>query len=600
MDASYLDLVRDLLKSGDVDAALNALRQAVEKGDSQACRYLGNLYMEGRYVSQDVDRAKAYYIKGAQLGDSECADRMAMPVIRVGKHGEMQPTKQNIRDLYRLASKGYADPLIILTGASEVFPRFFEDHTGQIRFFFEQALDQHPERVDLRIAYAYFLLARNKDPLQLKKVLEILQPLVENGMTEGAVLYLDVVMRFVNIRNAAPVLDKALSLIRKAHPDLYYMFSGYFCLLNLDGPGAFALFEEGSAKKIDQATVGLGYCYLHGIGTSVDHQKAKELLEPHKHRFVSVPAYLARIEMLEDPQQPHIDQAMNYLNTAEDMEYSYFYEDLCSWLLMCKQRQIPLDEKWDKRLVEICDEGLCYGSDSLAEWPMIAELPLSEEALACIKDDAYIKEGEAKSPMGLFHYMRKFGFQDYGDTNGCLFNLVGSNRLDWDLRCEWAITALLSESTWLRRKLFSRGYYLDMAKKLSQGRYDKEVLLCQHLSAILDGLDSHDASAEVDKFLSCYLDYKGEPVAEYLYAWIEAGGLLGELDRQRCAERIRRIPNCSIPYFHELRAELLDRVGGSKAFANWLRYNGKAYMERELTARMLCGITAMPLLHFEP
>lgn len=603
MDANYLDLIKDLLRSGEVESALKALHQAVEKGDGEACAFLGSLYLEGHYVKQDVGRAKAYFQQGVRLGDKSCADNVNATAIRVGKKGELIATKQNVRDLFRLAKKGYAEPLLMLCNALDRFPQFAKDHWLEIEGLFLNAIEQLPNRVELRMAYVYYAHSRVTERTDLIRIAEVLTPLLYKGPADAACLYLDLVFRNPKQLPEKWKLNAALKQARTSQPDIYYIASGYIHLLDCDGPAAFAVLSEGADKQIDMATIGLGYCYLHGIGTPKDLLKAKSLLLPLKDTHNCVPVYLARIEMLLDSEHPHLTQAMNYLDMAEDADYPYFYKELCSWLGWCKLRQVPLADVAFQRWVEIYDEGLRYNPDQLAELPMVKKLPLSKEAAWVIKKPSYYKRQTPTTPMGWFQKIQ-YSWDDHHQlTIHMMDNLVDCFILDWDVRCEWAIVDAIYTVRWWNATLSDPSWPLERAKRLSQGVYDVAIRQCEQLIALHLGYKQGDAAAAVSRFLTDYATHEGEPVAEYTYAWMVLRGLIEGVDESVCLDHIKRIRDWSLPCFYQLCADLLDGVERENAAAEGLKAEllekGQAYMKRDYTARMLCAGTAMPFFIYD-
>lgn len=58
------------------------LSDAVDKGSAKAMRIVGDMYMRGKYVETDYDKADFFFRKALEAGDSEAADRLDALAMR--------------------------------------------------------------------------------------------------------------------------------------------------------------------------------------------------------------------------------------------------------------------------------------------------------------------------------------------------------------------------------------------------------------------------------------------------------------------------------------------------------------------------------------
>ncbi|MGM9795982.1 MAG: hypothetical protein ACI3ZY_00095 [Parabacteroides sp.] len=594
MEKSYFNLVKELLHSGEVESALKALHQAMEKGDGEACAFLGAIYMEGHYVKQDIPRAKAYFAQGAQLGNQACAENVDMPVIPIDKHGAIKPTKQNIRTLFRIAKHGMVEPLLMLGAGVDVFPVFLRDHLEEIEQLFLNAIDRYPKRHALRMTLVSLLQQLRKDNLWIPTALSVLGPMVADGEERAAMLFLDLAMLKPTTQGLRKQIKPALELIKHSMPDGYYVFLGYACLVDLDGPAAFAAFTEGVEQGHKLAALGQAYCYVHGIGTKRDYAEAQRLLEPIKDVHFMAYLCLARIAMLNDPEHPQIAQAMGYLDAAEDQGFELFREEVCIWLLWCKRRGIELIPKWQDRLMELLDEGLRYGSGLLPLLPLDDVGPLSEAAQGVLRKAGSLSSDLSVSPVGLYRclYDRLVEQDDQAITS--LKLLVERAALDWDVRSELALTGAFTCASDMGR----RDWFLQKAKRLSQGLYDSLIQRCAVFFALYDAYGSEEIESLVERFLSDYPSQAGDPVAEYTYAWCVQHGLLDQVDSRVCVDHIQGIKDSPFPYFWQLCSELLNGLEDADEERIRLAERERQYMKGIYFTRVLCGCTAIPFLMF--
>jgi TPR repeat protein len=67
----------------DVDEGLSLLTKSADSGYYEAQYYLGKLFMEGKYVKKNIQRAKKYLSMAARQGDPDA--KALLEKIRVEK-----------------------------------------------------------------------------------------------------------------------------------------------------------------------------------------------------------------------------------------------------------------------------------------------------------------------------------------------------------------------------------------------------------------------------------------------------------------------------------------------------------------------------------
>ena len=605
MDKSYFELVKDLLSTGEVDSALNALHKAVEKGDGEACAFLGAIYLEGKYVRQDVQKAKAYFSQGAQLGDQACVDNEHLTMIRMTDKGKPLLTKQNVRSLFHFARKGFAQPLLMFSLGVDVFPEFYKDHAGEIEMLFLVAIESNPKSVELRMGLVNFFPKVYSDTHWIPTALKVLLPLVEEDSLPAAMTYIRLAVSMPPKRGFKQKLMPALEVVRKQKADIFYVFGGYACMVDYDGRGAFELFSEGAEKGNNIAKVGLGYCYTHGIGTPRDYKRAREVLLPVKEVHYTAMLCLARIAMLEDPKQPKVREALDYLDMAEDRGFEWFREEVCSWLLWCKREQIELQPSWEDRYFELVNEGMTYRPDRLGEIvnanSRLAMFPSERRAYLNLVNLRELPLDEIKTPVGMFWRFLDMLGSDTQGTIGLMKKLVLFGGMDWDIRCEMALAGAFYANSQGGDWQKDRSWFLNKAVKLSQGIYDNAIKQCKLLFAMCDAKSEEEIKRSRERFLAYHAKHEGEAIAAYGYLWDGVQHLSDTAEIKTRAQLLRQIA-VPFPGFFLVCGQLLKRVTEQdkelQSLAATFELNELYYLDQVYGTRVMVGCSAMDYFNF--
>ena len=244
--------------------------------------------------------------------------------------------------------------------------------------------------------------------------------------------------------------------------------------------------------------------------------------------------------------------------------------------------------------MELLDEGLRYGSNLLPLLPLDDVGPLSKAAQSILHKAGSLSFDLSVSPVGLYRclYDRLVERDDQAIT--ILKQLVERGSLDWDVRCELALTGAFTCASDMGR----RDWFLQKAKRLSQGLYDSLIQQCAVFFALCEAYGSEEVESLVERFMRDYPSQAGDPVTEYTYAWCVQHGLLEQVDSCVCIDHIQGIKDSPFPYFWQLCSELLDGLEDADEERIRLAERERQYMEGAYFTRVLCGCMAIPFLMF--
>ena len=102
----------ELFDAGQLENALNYFEQAAQLDDKDALYQLGNAYLEGRGVDQNINKSFEYYLKSANLEHEKAQYNVGLFYLQ-GKLGERN-MDEGLKWIKKSASHGYAEAQNVL------------------------------------------------------------------------------------------------------------------------------------------------------------------------------------------------------------------------------------------------------------------------------------------------------------------------------------------------------------------------------------------------------------------------------------------------------------------------------------------------------
>lgn len=323
-------LARDLIGERQFEAALQVLAKAYAERDFEARALMGDIYANSRYAGHSVHQAMVCYIEAQQLG----VNMEAKILDLLQRDLELPDKLTRDRLMERLWEAFSKEPerymqVISLLVVSQMHG--YEPYVQQLIDACEGYLAKHPK--DLQSVHCLsFLYTSFGGKADMPRLAELHKVIVDTTPTPDMI---DLYLRNGCVYDPNVEPDEGLwhyiDQLEQADPEAYWYFSGVHYFFANRFAEAFQSFEVGTTRFGGRSQVALGYCYMYGIGTTKDPQKAIDLLTPLRYQYPVANMYLAHERMF---REMSVKAFVEALGLDQLMNNEYVFESMfdCLWL----------------------------------------------------------------------------------------------------------------------------------------------------------------------------------------------------------------------------------------------------------------------------